>query len=145
MSAYHTRSAINAEVPAEFLLEALDDDRDGVEDDGVYDQLAASASAEVDAYLGGRFNVPFSAPAIPALAETASRVFCLESLYQRRGYTNKTDPPNPWAARAAELRARLSRIAAGEEPLRPDPAQGGAVQTITEPSRTTSQRGRMGY
>jgi hypothetical protein len=83
---------------------------------------------------------------VPALAITASRIFCLESLYSRRGFSEKTDPPNPWAAQANEIRARLKRIAAGDDQLRPDP-QGGGVEAaaITEPSRTQSRSGRMGY
>lgn len=116
-----------------------------MEDAGLYEQIAANASEAVDAYLGGRFAVPFTDP-VPALAVTASRVFCLEALYSRRGYSEVTDPPNPWAAQAKEIRARLARIAAGEDALRPDPAGGGvAAAAITEPSRTTSSSGRMGY
>lgn len=140
---YHTRESIEALVPPTFLLDALDDDRDGEEDAGIYDAVAASASESVDAYLGGRYAVPFATP--PALAATASRVLCLEALYQRRGFSRDTDPPNPWAAQAADWRARLGRIAAGEEPLRPDPGNAGVVDTVTEPSRTTSASGRMGY
>ena len=148
MSAYHTRASVVADIPAEFLLEALDDDRDGEEDAGLYDAIADNAGESVDAYLGGRFTVPFAEP-VPALAKSASRIFCLESLYSRRGFSEKTDPPNPWAGRANEIRARLKRIAAGEDQLRPDPeivaGAAGTTDAVTEPSRTTSSSGRMAY
>jgi phage gp36-like protein len=138
---YHSRESVVAELPPEFLLEALDDDRDGIEDTGLYDAVAAAASEAVDAYLGARVPVPLATPS--ALASQASRVFALESLYARRGYSAKSDPPNPWHARATDLRARLARIAAGDEPYETD-RSGPPVDTIVEPSRTTSRSGRMG-
>jgi phage gp36-like protein len=144
MHPYHTRASIaSADIPPSFLLDALDDDRDGEEDAGLYDQLAENASAEVDGYLGGRYTVPFTGT-VPPLVIVASRIFCLEGLYARRGYTRKSDPPNPWAGRADDIRARLSRIAAGEEPLVVD-TSGPSIDVVTEPSRTHSARGKMGY
>lgn len=138
---YHSRASVAAELPPEFLIEALDDNGDNEEDAGLYDEVAAAASEAVDAYLGARTSVPLAAPS--ALAVQASRVFALESLYARRGYSEKTDPPNPWHARAEALRTRLARIAAGEEPYEVD-RSGPAIDTVTEPSRTTSRSGRMG-
>lgn len=141
MSAYHTRASVAGSIPPAFLLEALDDDRDGEEDAGLYDVIAENASNEVDAFLAARISTPMATP-VP-LAVQASRVFCLETLYARRGYTEKTDPPNPWAAQAKELRTRLGRIASGEEPLEVDKSA-APIEAIYEPSRTTSASGRMG-
>lgn len=141
MSSYHTRASVAGSIPPAFLLEALDDDRDGVEDAGLYDAIAENASNEVDAYLASRVAVPMATP-VP-LAVQASRVFCLETLYQRRGYSEDTDPPNPWSAQAKALRKRLERIASGEEPLERD-TSGSPIEAIYEPSRTTSSGGRMG-
>lgn len=140
--AYHTRAAIEADIPPSFLLDALDDDRDTVEDAGLYDQIAENASEAVDAYLSARVETPITGTP-PALAARASRIFCLEALYARRGFTAKTDPPNPWAGLADAMRARLTRIADGTEPLTVD-ASGPTVDVVTEPSRTHSARGRMG-
>lgn len=139
---YHSRASIEADIPEEFLLDALDDDRDGTEDEGLYEELAATASDSVDAYLAARVSVPLGSP--PAIARQASRVFCLESLYSRRGWSKDTDPPNPWASRADDWRARLARIAAGEEPLAVD-TSGPSIDVVSEPARTTSAGGRMGY
>lgn len=140
--AYHTRQSIAADVPAEFLLEALDDDRDGVEDAGLYDQIAANASEAVDAYIGARYPTPWSGT-VPALLSRASRVFCLETLYTRRGYSEDTDPPNPWHGLAEGLRARLGRIADGTEPLIVDES-GPSIDVVSEPARTTSSSGKLG-
>lgn len=142
MSAYHDRASVEALIPPSFLLDALDDDRDGTEDAGLYASLADDAGVAVDAYLEGR--VRRDQRTGHPLARRASLVFCLEAIYQRRGYTIKTDPPNPWAAEADGLRARLARIAEGAEPWVLD-SSGPSVDTITEPSRTTSKAGRMGF
>lgn len=141
MSAYHTRASVAGSIPPDFLLEALDDDRDGIEDAGLYDVIAENASNEVDAFLGARIAVPMATPA--PIAVQASRVFCLETLYARRGYSEKTDPPNPWAVQAKALRERLGRIASGEEPLEADRSEAPIV-AVYEPSRTTSASGRLG-
>ena len=140
---YHTRASIEADVPPSFLLDALDDNGDAVEDAGLYVQLATNASEAVDAFLAGRITTPITGTP-PALAVVASRLFCLESLYSRRGFSKDSKPPNPWHGQAEDMRTRLGRIASGEEPLVVD-VSGPSVDTITEPSRTTSARGRMGY
>lgn len=139
---YHTRASIEASLPPSFLLDALDDNGDTVEDVGLYDQLAANASEAVDAFLSGRITVPITG-AVPAVAIQASRIFCLEALYSRRGYSAESKPPNPWHGQAVDMRARLGRIASGDEPLLVD-VSGPSIDTVTEPSRTTSARGRMG-
>lgn len=139
---YFTRKSVEGKIPPEFLLDALDDNRDGVEDPGIYDAVAENACTAVDAFLGSRWPVPFPAGSVPPLARQAALVFALEELYQRRGWSENTSPPNPWSAQANALRTRLGRISAGEEPLRPD-GDGVPVGTVTEPSRTTSKAGRM--
>lgn len=139
--AYHTKESVAGSIPPAFLLEALDDDGDGIEDSGLYEVIAENASNEVDAYLGSRVAVPMATPA--PLAVQASRVFCLETIYQRRGYSEKSDPPNPWFAQAKALRTRLGRIASGEEPLEADRST-PPIEAIYEPARTTSAAGKMG-
>jgi len=146
---YFTRSSVTAKVPPKFLLQALDDDGDGIEDDGLWDAIAEDACDAVDSFLGGRFAVPFAEGSVPALAAEAAKLFALETLYQRRGYERDTEPPNPWSNAASAIRARLKRIAAGDEPLMPEggagAVPGSSVQVVTEESRTTSRSGRMGY
>lgn len=139
--AYHTRESVAGTIPPAFLLEALDDDRDGVEDSGLYEVIAENASNEVDGFLGARVDVPMAEP-VP-IAVQASRIFCMEALYIRRGYSEETDPPNPWAAQAKAMRARLGRIASGDEPLKVDKSA-APISAIYEPARTTSSGGKMG-
>jgi hypothetical protein len=146
---YVDRSQVEAKLPPQFLLQALDDDGDGLEDEGVWDAIAAEADEAVEGFLEGRYAIPFAEGSVPRIVSNAAKLFALETLYMRRGYSKDTDPPNPWAAAATAMRARLARIGAGEEPLHPDTGVGGApgdtVVVVTEPSRTTSSSGRMGY
>lgn len=135
--AYTTREAITASIPPQFLVEALDDDGDGLEDAGLFDEVMAAACGDVDAYLAQRFTVPLTEPA-PAIVKTAAEVFTLEKLYLRRGYAGER---NPWTERADELRRRLQAIGDGEAALEVTlgPAKPSAV-LIGEKSRLYDAR-----
>lgn len=145
MSAYVARAQIEALVPPAFLLEALDDDNDGNEDAGVFDAIVEGAQQEVDFFLGAVMAVPFTGT-IPAGASHAAKIFVLEALYARRGYSADTDPRNPWASQAKGMRAKLQRISAGEEPLSPTQEQvSPGVVLVSEPSRTQSRANKVGF
>jgi phage gp36-like protein len=132
---YLTQAEIEADIPPQFLLEALDDDNDGVADSGLWDKIEVSAAEAIDGVLGQRFTVPFAAP-LPAIVKTAARVFILEKLYARRG-TKSED--NPWVSQANKLRAKLDLIADGEEPLSPGvQKQNESVTVMKEAAKTTS-------
>lgn len=105
-----------AELPDDFLIEALDDDNDGAADSGAWDLVAAQAGEAVDAYLGARYEVPLESP-YPPLAKQAAKVFALEILYERRG---QTGDKNPAKTRAEEYRRLLRDIAQGKVPLAPE-------------------------
>lgn len=136
---YTTRAAITAKLPESFLVEALDDDNDGVEDAGLLDQIITDATVEIDGYLEGRYTLPIT-PA-PALLRTACLTIVLADLYARRGVA---DEANPWKKPATALRTRLERIAKGEIPLvaRVEKAD-AAVTVVTEPARTHSASGGL--
>jgi phage gp36-like protein len=136
---YTTRQKITAKLPDRFLVEALDDDNDGEEDTGLLDTIIANADEEIDSYLLARYAAPFADA--PALVGSASLTLVLEALYFRRGLSGDS---NPWVKPAAEIRARLKRIAAGDEPLVAgrEKAQAGVV-VVTEPARTHSTSGRL--
>jgi phage gp36-like protein len=121
--AYVTQAEIEAEIPAQLLARALDDDGDGVTDDGVLAQIIANAARDVDGALEGRFDVPFAAPA-PAVVREAAFVFTCETLFSRR--RQSVEDVNPYRERADKLRTKLERIAAGELPLR-----AGEADTLT--------------
>ncbi len=136
---YTTRELISTKLPDQFLVEALDDDGDGEEEAGLLDDIISVADTEIDGYLQGRYRLPLSP--VPALLATCSLVLVLETLYFRRGFDAEK---NPWRNRASELRARLRRIAAGEEALvvGSEKATPSAI-VVAEPARTHSRAGRL--
>lgn len=140
---YFTRTEIAAKVPARIMLEALDDDGDGVIDEAVWDEVAASACNEVDAPLGQRYAVPFSAaPDYPVLVVAAAILFCCEALYLRRGFGDAKT--NPFITRADAMRQKLDDIAAGRSALTPTAIRPRpSVSAVTEPARTSSAAGNL--
>lgn len=100
-------------IPADFIVEALDDDADGSADTGAWDQVAAAAARQIDGYLEQRYALPLDTP-YPNLVTEAAVVFAAEILYQRRGMHGDK---NPFARRADRLRASLADVASGESPL----------------------------
>lgn len=128
---YITYQDAAALIPGDFLLEALDDDRDGVPE--AWATVQAAAERAVDALLGLRYTTPFPPPA-PAIVREAALIFACEACYLRRGVRE-----HPFTERAKQLSLLLARIASGELPL--DPAiqrAAPSVSIITEPSRTHS-------
>jgi phage gp36-like protein len=140
MPAYITIEDLAGEIPDAFLVEALDDNGDGLADAGAFDTIALKASGDVDALLSGRYSVPFTGT-IPALVKQAARVFVLEMLYKKRGVA---DNANPWSTRANQLRSQLAAIANGTGSLDikiPRAKPSGTV--ITERSKTFSSNGSL--
>jgi phage gp36-like protein len=105
---YFTRSALETLIPPAFIVEALDDNGDGAEDTGLYDEIAAAAVSACDAYLIRRYTLPI-APVPPIVAE-AAKIFAAEMLYQRRGIHGDQ---NPFTARANAQRTTLEHLATG--------------------------------
>lgn len=135
---YITRAAILSEIPLLHLVEALDDDGDGLEDPNAFERVEFSAETEIDGILGQRYQVPFVTP-YPAIVTNAARVIVLEKLYQRRGIPSDK---NPWTKQASDVRTQLKGIALGKEPLTPESKKvNRAVDPITEPSKTTLRNG----
>ncbi len=125
-------------IPADFMVEAFDDNKDGQPDAGLFDLLAAGVNSTIEGMLGGRFKTPFAEPLI-SIVKDAARIITCERIYKRRGVPDET---NPWSKDANAVRARLTRIATGQDPLSVavDRAQPSAV-IITEPSKTFSRGG----
>lgn len=139
MPAYIIMATLVAEVPPQFITQALDDNGDGTADAGLFDQIVANAQAEVDGILGQRYTVPFQNP-VPAIVVDATTKLVAERLYSRRGLDGEK---NPWSKKASDVRALLKTIAKGEVPLTPAAArEKPSASAITEPARTSSARGR---
>ena len=138
--AYISQSDLEAHIPPQFIVEALDDDRDGVADSGLWEKLAAAVDRAINSRLAPRFSVPFAAP-VPDLVAEAALVFAGEMVFRRRGVA---DEANPWAEQAGAMRTRLERIGRGDEELTAGTTAarpGGAI--IGERARVYDKAGRL--
>jgi phage gp36-like protein len=135
---YFERADLVGPVPAQFILQALDDNGDGVEDDGAFDTLRKNACDDVDALLSPMFDTPFATP-FPVLVSQAARTFAAALLYRRRGVL---DASNPFAKDATAMSAKLTAIVEKDQPVPKDfPVSVATVTAITEKSKTFSQAG----
>jgi phage gp36-like protein len=112
---YTTRAAVEAHIPPDFVVKALDDDNDGNEDTGVFAACLAAVEDEIDGYLEPRYSLPLAS--VPKMIATAALHLLCEALYARRGYGIDTDPKNPFAGRGSSARALLREIRGGIVPL----------------------------
>ena len=138
---YLALSDLEGQIPPQFLIQALDDDNDGVVD--AWEQVQASAAEDVDALLEGRFTVPLTLSPLPKIIKRAAIAFACELCYRRRG---TADAENPWKGRADAFRKILAaitagdlRLAAGPEAVAVQPADAGSIVTweseLGEPGR----------
>lgn len=135
MSNYVNRSWVETKVPSQHLLEALDDDGDGVEDDGLFDKLAESVSGDVDSIIGADATVG------AALRTSAANIFFCATIYKRRGVG---DAANPWAGDATKMTKKLEAIATGEQRIEPTPAPShGTTRVVTEQAKSYPKSGRL--
>lgn len=140
MADYILIGALEAELPPQFLVQALDDDGDGLADPGVWDKVLDAVSTEIDGILGQRYPVPFQNP-LPAVVVHSARVLALAMLHRRRGIEDKA---NPFAKTAQQALEKLQAIAAGKEPLTPEiQRQAPGVSIIGEKSKLQSSSGKI--
>ena len=136
---YTTLFEIKAKLPYDFIVEALDDDKDGLMDEDVLTAVLEDAANQVDARLGKRYAVPFDPAALEPIIASSSLMFVLETLYLRRGLG--TDDKNPFMASARAARSELNEIGNGAVPLTPEKNRPRrSVSVVTEPARTSSAR-----
>lgn len=109
MPAYVELNDLKGEIPAPFLIQALDDDNDGVVD--AWSLVQTSVQEEVDSLLEGRFTVPLTLDPMPKVIKRACVALACELCYRRR---STPDKDNPWAGRASAMRKMLAAITAGE-------------------------------
>ncbi|MCX6908054.1 MAG: DUF1320 family protein [Verrucomicrobia bacterium] len=122
-------------IPADFLLQAFDDNKDGdiVAIKARFDKLAEGVDSTINGSLGRRFSTPFTEPLL-AIVKDAARVLTCERIYKRRGVT---DEANPWSKNSVGVLARLDRIATNKEKLSVDVESAKpSISIITEPSGT---------
>lgn len=132
---YVIQSDLDGKIPAQLLLQALDDNGDGLADDGVWDKIVVDVESAINSRLEGNYTIPLAEP-IPAIISEAAKVLAAEAVYLRRGLAGDQ---NPWVKQADAMRKRLEEIGSGDKPLKPDTApQGPSGIVITETSRLTT-------
>ena len=120
---------LTGDMPEQKLIEALDDDQDGLADEKAFDAALASANVRAEALFGGAVPAQYS-----TAADYAVRVFMLDILYRRRGVA---DESNPWAKIADAQEARLRALASGTEAI--DATTDGVI--ISKPAKIYSSTG----
>lgn len=127
-----TIEELTGDMPLADITAALDDNRDGVADDEAWACVQNTAEERLINACGG---------SIPTQYETAAayarKLFILESLYVRRGFSGEQG--NPFAKRAANAEKRLVDLVSGSN--RPDGGSGG--EEITTPLAATPRTGLM--
>jgi phage gp36-like protein len=117
---YVTQARIEARIPAPKLVEALDDDEDGVLDADVLTELLAAASEAVDALIAPQYTVPRTTP--EAMVKEGAFAFACEMIYDRRGANDK----NPFRKAASEWRTKLGMVGEGKLTLDAQAADSGS-------------------
>lgn len=139
--AYVTQADIEGRIPPQFLLQALDDDGDGVAD--AWEAVAADTDSAIDGILGTRFSVPFTGT-LPTVVTEAAKAYACHACYRRRSVPDAQNPwQNAYDIYFHPVNGLLLRIAAGKAPLSPGVERakpsGGAV---VEAAPTFSTGGR---
>ena len=104
--AYITRNQVLTVISANQLTAFLDDDRDGLEDEGLFAATVAAASLPIDGAMAAIYSVPFGDPP-PPKASAMCLVFFCEMLYDKR--LTPTEK-NPFRTRADAFRKELQSI-----------------------------------
>lgn len=111
---YFTITDLNALIPAGWVTEALDDDRNGAQDQ--FSAVQALAEGKVNGWLGMRYAVPVDTSAANAPADFlrhAASIIAAGLCYTRRG----KEAVFPYKAELDSVNAALRDIAAGKLPL----------------------------
>jgi phage gp36-like protein len=109
--AYTTTEAIQAKVPGPVLNDALDDNGDGLPDEGLLDQIIANAADAVDAMICNRVTLPLIEA--PASVRNAALWFAVEEIYGRR----QAEMPKDFATAIKAARGWLGAVRDGEQQL----------------------------
>ena len=119
------------DMPEAFIIDALDDDRDGNADEAAFNAALKSANDRAEAVFGGPVPARYA-----KAADYAVRVFLIDLLHRRHG---DADENNPFASIAAEQVERLRALASGTESI--DATTDGAV--IAKPAKIYNTLGVM--
>jgi len=125
--AYVTQAEVQALLPPETFLQALDANQNGVVDSGLFTSVEASVAAEIDGLLAPAVDAT-AFTSTPAAVKAAALVLCCEALHRRLGSKSES---NPWIERAKTWRERLEKIGRGELALLADTRfTGGGIDAV---------------
>ena len=122
--------SLAGDIAPAFIAQALDDDGDGFADDDVWSYVLEAAHTRV------AVACPSADARHPDAADYARRMFCLESLYTRRGVSGDA---NPFTARALDAEKRLKALSSGDETTGGD----GDAVFVGEPAKAAGTKGLM--
>lgn len=117
LPAYVTQADLEPYLPAQWLIEAADDDGDGSGE--TMADICNAASDTVDSYLQGRYDLPVSDAAGLAKLKEAAQARALWLCYQRRG---RHGDANPYEGEWSRWAKKLEKIEAGSAELIVAPA-----------------------
>jgi hypothetical protein len=118
-------------MPMARIVEALDDNGDGIEDTGAWVGVVATANERLaDAF--GTADVP---PDFQQACRSALKYFVLELLYSRRGFAGQA---NPWDRQATAAEKQLRSLASGETAVVSTDDSGAVIST---PARLAGMTG----
>lgn len=109
MSQYVNRANIAAEFDPVHLTDALDDNRDGQEDEGLFERLAASVDTRILGFVE-RIRIRQNPPPVTWLRDAGTALMCA-LLFRRRG---AAEEQNPFKKREDDVIDALMRMASGE-------------------------------
>lgn len=127
-----THADLLGEMPAELMLQALDDNGDGIADEAAWVAVHGAAEERLQGAFGG------AVPARHAAAGRAAlKLFCLVILYNRRGMTGEA---NPYTTAANRAETRLEKLSSGEASV-----DGGSADPVWvgQPAKVAGLRGNM--
>lgn len=104
--AYCTLDDIKKYLDEESVIALSDDDKDGVPDAAVIDEVIAGADADIDMYLAGKYVIPLS-PVVPVIVKISAK-FAIHYLFLRR---NEAEMPEKWDKDYDQTLALLESIA----------------------------------
>ena len=94
-------------MPLKRIVESLDDNGDGAADADAWTEVLKAADERVGDAFGG--SVPSE---LTDSVGYARKVFCVEILFTRRGFSGDR---NPFSSRAKDQESRLRKLASGED------------------------------
>lgn len=120
---YTTQTKIEALIPRRYLTQAFDVNGEGQVEPDTFAALLAHVDDEINGTIGPAVDYADLA-STPAILTAAATVLACELIYARAGVAGDA---NPWADKAADMRAMLGKIGAGTMALTAEDYVAGSI------------------